>query len=83
MRAAVMSMVLVLQTGIVVLAGVLDATADGSTSGKPTVVPIDRTRLLLALPERPPQAQPRPRASASPAAASQAFPILAPAPGAR
>ncbi len=80
MRAVAISLILVLQTGLVLLAGVPDAAADGSSAvGKPTIVPIDRTHVRLALPERPPQSQPRSRAPASPAPAGLSAPLLPPA----
>lgn len=79
MRFAVVP-VLVLQIGLAMLAGAQSkAATEGAPAGRLILIPIDRTRVLLALPERPPQAQPRPRASASPAPAARALPILPPA----
>ena len=46
-RVIAISMILMLQTGVVMVASSSDAAADGSTSmPKPSVVPIDRTRVL-------------------------------------
>lgn len=79
MRIVLVGLVFALQTILALLAGVGNAAADASGSGKPTIVPIERTRVLLALPERPPQAQPGPGASASQAPGSRGVPIVRPA----
>ncbi len=78
MRVVGMSLMLGFQIGLSIPAGAQTA-AGAAPPGEPTIVPLDRTHVLLALPQHPPRARPRPRASASPAPAARAFAILPPA----
>lgn len=82
MRFAVLSTVLVLQIGLSIPAGAQTA-AGSAPAGKPTIVPIDRTHVRLALPERAAQAQARPRGAAPGAAGARSAPLLPPAAKAR
>ena len=72
MRIGALCVVLMLQLG-------LSLPASAQTNGKLTVVPLDRTHVRLALPERTAQAKARPRTSTSPGPGARGVPVLPPA----
>ncbi len=80
MRIATVWLTLMFQLGLALPTHAQTATVDGSTSSrKLTIVPIDRTHVRLALPERSAQAQARPRAAAAGATSARSAPVMPPA----